>query len=173
MSINLLPWREMQDQRRTKILLYFLCAYSMSICIAMTALKNFFSHETHAINTKTVLINDTMQKILLDYPKQHAALLQKLKMLSAKKSVSLTTNNRMMDLLSYIANDMPASITLNSLNINHRKIILTGVGDQLADIHQYYASLQQNLPWKHVLLTEIHNDSQHKSQMDFTIQVTP
>jgi Tfp pilus assembly protein PilN len=173
MSINLLPWREMQDTRRTKILLYSLCVYSIFVCIAMSFCKNFFSHETLKMQSQTLLLKQHMQKITLNHPKINSALLQKLKQLHDKKLTSIKMNDVIMDLLSRIANDMPSSITLNSLLINSKKIIITGTGNQLSDIHQYHSALQKNLPWKKVLLAEMHSDSQNKSQMHFTIQVTP
>ncbi|EKD91892.1 MAG: hypothetical protein ACD_29C00318G0002 [uncultured bacterium] len=172
-KMNLLPWREMQKRKSKQKTMFGLIASSFLIIGIFITLKYFFIHETRLLKIQANNIIENNANIVLHHPHQHSALLQKLKSLHLQKLAAMKANQAIEILLSDIANDLPNSVTLSALTLNHKKIKLMGVGDQLSDIHQYSNALKQNLPWKNVQLSEIHNDQKNKLQMDFTIQVTP
>ncbi len=172
-NINLLPWREIQYQKKKKNLLSRLIFYALFMAMSVFFLRIFLLHQTQKYKVELFEINKKISNIHCQHAKQHAALLQQLKLISAEKSVSKKTNQIVEILLSNIANELPASMTLKSLNFNEKRIRLTGISNQLSDIHTYNDNLQKNLIWKHIVLSEIQNDQQTKSQLHFTFQVSP
>lgn len=172
MSINLLPWREIRNKKRSEKLMIGLVIYILIIFSGITLLKNFLAHKTAHLSFERTRIENNIQKITLNHSSQHAILLKKLKLSFTKKSVSAAENNKIIHFLSVIATDLPNDTTLHSLSFSNKKVILSGMSNQLSDIHQYIIALQKNTAWENIQLSEMHTDPSNQLKMDFTIQGT-
>ncbi len=170
-NINLLPWRDTEKRQFKKRVCFRFMIYVILILLLFIFLKNKIVKDTQTIKMRTHVIEKNNQKIIVNHTKAHLALLQKLKSMHAEKSASLTTNQHDEKLLLTIANALPVTMTLTTLNLADQTIQITGVGNSLSDIHQYVGALQEKLKNQKVTLSEIHNDQKNKVVMDFTVEV--
>lgn len=170
-KMNLLPWRERKKQSHKQKIIFFTLLFSILLLFLCIIFKYFLIHETQLVKTDIVKISENNTKIILDHPYQHRTLLKKLNQIHAKKILSQKSNQLMTTLLADIANDLPDTVTLATLTIDAKKIKLTGISNQLSDIHAYAHNLKQTLPKKQIQLSEINNDQQNKIQMDFTMRI--
>jgi hypothetical protein len=168
---NLLLWRKEQHHKQQKKVVLIGTLFLILIFLSCVILNIYLKNETHRLSLNSKKINDKVAKIILHHPHQKIALLQKLEQWYPQKKSSIRLNKNAEFLLSIIANNLPNDVTLTTLEINH-KIKLTGKSDQLPDIHHYASVLKQHLTEKQVQLSEISNDLQNKSEMDFAIVVT-
>ena len=173
MSINLLPWREINLKSRTKnkILSFIVCA--LCICFFSMALKYFLIHESIQFNKETAQLKDSIKNTAPTHLTKHQTLLKQLNATYSEKNKSIQENNLLITLLSTITIHLPNDIILNSLQLNQKKMQLQGISSQLSSIHQYNSTLQQSAVWKHMTLTDIHNDRKIPSAMHFTLELTP
>lgn len=172
-TINLLPWREAQYQKKKKNLLSRLIVYVLFIIMSAFFMKIFLLHQTQKYKVELFETNKKISDIHCNHAKEKLALLRQLKFIFSEKKASKKSNQLVGILLSHIANALPDAMTLRSLDFNAKRIKLTGISNQLSDIHTYSDQLQKNLSWKHVVLSEIQNDQQIKSQLHFTFRVSP
>src|SRR3990167_6658566 len=172
-SINLLPWRQQQAKRKKQKQCATLVFFAIVVFIVMIVLKYQFLYLANHYTKKTQELNSENSQIVLNHPHQHIALLQQLKSMRVKKTAAIRENQLAENLFKIISTTLPNSITLSSLYFNSHALTISGVSDQLSTIHTYSDALQQNQAWKKMSISEIHNDLQNKSQMDFTIQVKP
>src|SRR3990167_1684871 len=171
-TINLLPWREIQRKQQIQRRNNRFILYGLTMIVMLFFIKYFLINETKEINDTTHSIKQKNKNMIIPNAKNHIALLKKLQSVDSKKLAAVKKNKSSLALLSAIANNISDNITLNSLTLTKKEIKLTGVSNQLSDIHQYNAILQKNLPWKNSQLIEVHNDDQKLSLMHFTIEAT-
>ncbi|HLB55959.1 MAG TPA: PilN domain-containing protein [Coxiellaceae bacterium] len=168
-KMNLLPWREKQKQHHQQKILFGAIVFMIALFIIGLIANNFLKHQMRQFNLQSKMNAAKNGKIIVLRTQQHAALLNKLNIVHAQKLTSIYDNKNNAVLLSDIANDLPNDVTLTSLSMDDKKIKLTGVSNQLSDIHQYANNLKETLPQKQIELSEINNNQQNKSQMNFTI----
>ncbi|MCX7121396.1 MAG: PilN domain-containing protein [Gammaproteobacteria bacterium] len=168
-AINLLPWREVRRKKNIRARNRRLILYGLISLSVLFVVKFFLIKKTKELNTETHLIQYKNKALLAPDAAQHAALLKKLQLVNAEKTLAVKNNTGVLSVLSAIANNLPNNVVLDSLTLKKQKIKLSGVSNQLAGIHQFNAKLQQNCPWKNSQLTEIHNDAQKPEMMHFVI----
>lgn len=128
-------------------------------------------HKTTELTAEIKHIKDKSASIVLQDPHHHLLLLKKLRSVHALMKIAIQTNNTVENYLSIIVTNMPNDIVLTSLDFNSKRLKFTGFSNQLAEIHQYNASLQNQFNGKRVILTELHNDLQNQKQLYFTFRV--
>lgn len=172
-NLNLLPWRETKRKknnvnRNKRFLLYAVIA-----CIILFAINFLLIKKIDHCNNHILFLNKQNNAISVPNIAADSNFLKKLQVTTAEKLASVKINQTILSLLAAIANNVPNNIILDSLLLDQQNIKLTGSGDHLADMHQFNALLQQNSPWKHSQLSEIHNDTQEKKTMHFTLRIQP
>ncbi|GEM_PF-4859340 len=173
MSINLLPWRQQKYKQKHQKLICRIAIYTVFLIFLSLLIKLFFYIALQQTHSKIVLLKSQIRAIHLQDP-QHAnkLLLTKLIYFHAQKESVDQQNNVIQNGLFHIANVIPNSIILDQLSINSKKIVLTGKGDQLADIHHFVDALQTEKIGKTVQLTDIQTDEKNHSSMRFTIDIS-
>lgn len=170
-KMNLLPWREKQKKHHQQKILFGAIIFVIALFIIGISANRFLKNQMQLINLQAKNNVVENKKIAVLHAQQHAALLKKLNTMHAQKLLSINENKKDLVLLADIANDLPNDVTLTSLSINNKKIKLTGVSNQLSDIHQYANNLKETLSGMQIELSEIDNNQQNELQMNFTIVV--
>lgn len=170
-KMNLLPWRDQQKQHHQQKILLGAIIFLISLFFIGIIANSFLKYQMQKLNLQSKRNAAENGKIIVLHTQQHAALLNKLNSMHVQKLLSIHENNNNAVLLADIANDLPNDVTLTTLSVDSQKIKLTGVSNQLSDIHQYANNLKETLPQKQIELSEINNNQQNKLQMNFTIVV--
>lgn len=172
MSINLLPWRENLTEYAFQKSIYRLMLYAVLIFACNISAKYYLEHHNKITHLEIFSTKQKIKKIIIDRDtKNNKKLLFTLQSLYPKKNSTIKKNQGLENNLLMIANVIPDSITLLSLNMNSKNITLNGTGQALPDIQQYYHGLQKTMRDRAVL-SDVHNDAAHSAQWLFTIRIT-
>ncbi len=169
--INLLPWREINYHQKIIRIGYRLLIYILLALLMLFVTKIILQHKTIAIKAETQKVKTQSASIILHNPHHHLLLLQKLKSVDALAKITKQANDTLENYLSMIVTTLPNDITLTSFDFNSKRLKLTGFADQLAAIHQYKTSLENQRNDKPVLFTELHNDLHNQTQLYFTFRI--
>lgn len=176
MSINILPWREMAQQKKQARIIYRLIIYSVILMMMLLPTKLFITHQLSYFSKKSHRINTAIQAIVLqDSQKNNAHLLNQLKLVFPIQLASMKNNRAMMMMLLEISTDLPSTLIFTQLTVTKKAIDIRGTGSQLTDIQQYDAELQKT-NWQHIVLSDVHNDTKNqiqRAQIDFSIRMAP
>ncbi|PIZ04770.1 MAG: hypothetical protein COY58_03205 [Gammaproteobacteria bacterium CG_4_10_14_0_8_um_filter_38_16] len=172
MSINLLPWRHEKSicafqKSQLRILFYIALCF-----IFIILLKIYLLRDEKIMGLKNIALQKKTDQIVLSADNQNnTLLLNKIKLLYSKKKKAIYKNKHIETLLQSIANDLPPSVTLESLALTQHQLKIKGVSSNLADITHYSNALLLNKVGKSATTPNIHNDPQHPSDLFFTLEV--
>ncbi|OGT34065.1 MAG: hypothetical protein A3C44_08330 [Gammaproteobacteria bacterium RIFCSPHIGHO2_02_FULL_39_13] len=140
-----------------------------AIIVCSFFLEMTLEEKTQKIQLQSTLLQKNLQKIILTDPQnKNNALLKRLTVTAAEKTKSINTNTKWLSVLTDLATQLPAEITLTKLFMTSQQIELQGLSSNLSDIHLYNAKLKNTAAVKSVTLKQIHQITNTK--IDFTIQ---
>lgn len=172
MSINLLPWRENLTAYAFQKSIYRLMLYAVLIFACNISVKYYLEHRNAVTQLNIVKTQQKIKNIIVDPDaKNNKKLLFTLQSLYPQKNSTIQKNKALENNLLRIADVIPSSITLLSLNIDAKNIIVNGISQALPAIQQYYHVLQKTIGDRAVL-SDVHNDAAHNTEWLFTIRIT-
>ena len=171
-QMNLVDWREETRKKIRKKWIAIMIFCMATIGMVCLLIKSFLLHEIAQLQSDTRKMHAQQLHSALPHPHRTVALLQKIKTIYPKKIVAITFNRNIEKQLAMIATDLPSTLTLTTLTLNTHHIQITGMSNQLSDIHAYAAALKQSMTQQKIELSEIHTNPQHHADMLFTIQVS-
>lgn len=168
--INLLPWREHEKQRSQLRFVSLHCIAAILIFCTFYTLRWHFTREGVRAYQNTVALRAHIQKTPEDHLKQNSLLLSSLKNSSAEKLTANKINENAAQLLSVLANNLPNSMIFSDFTLHNDKLVLSGIGNSLSEIHDYTEMIQKQLGSRKITLSEVQNDPKDPSQLHFTIR---
>lgn len=173
MSINLLPWRQNQRYRKQKLFIIRLIIYFFVFFFASLMIPLIFHSEAKQTQQKIIALQKTDKQIILHHSinRDQEALLKKLRYIQSVVQQTKQHNQSMMHTLLCIANTLPNSAVLHQLIINKQAITLSGIGNQLSDIHHYVTTLQAEKIGQSVQLINVQQDDKNPLLMRFEVKM--
>ena len=174
MSINLLPWRQNKQHQKQKQLMIRLIIYFFILFFISLLLKFIFYWDAQYTQQKISTLQQTIKQITLQNTADvNTALLKKLQYFQSALQKTKQQNQSIEHMLLLIANTLPHSATLHQLVVNKNDITLSGMSDNISDIHHYITLLHAEKIGQTAQLINAQRDDKNPLDMQFTIKIAP
>ncbi len=174
MNVNLLPWRESQNKKQRRFLLSCLLFSTFATIITCAYL--------HIQNSLVIHQQDRTLSQLERKISQNNILHQKnvstnLRTLEQQKLASfvveqISLHHQLCQFLFNLANTLPTSIYLTSIERKDRRLKFSGKADSHISLAMFLKALNESLKTHQAELSETHDSHNHNDEMDFQMAYT-